>query len=258
MAFKLSSTTKHPRPNADRPAGRAALSGAVPAATGRPTISNGVIRRLHRAAGALRTHQGRHAAGGRRCAGGQEAGSPSARTWPMPAPWCPTSRCAKSTGRCCEAAFADFADWHSNASPHGLGADRYAAPIGDLVLDITGVSHLFGGETGDAAHPGHCACGALGYTVDGAVASTIGAAWAVSHFARSQVVPAATDRRPFWSSLPVAALRLSPMQVAGLTQMGLKQIGQLQAARPQGFAGPVRAVADHSGSTRPMGLPRSA
>src|SRR5690242_20378751 len=42
--------------------------------------------------------------------------------------------------------FADFADWHSNASPLvGLMTDRH--PYGDLVLDITGVSHLFGGET---------------------------------------------------------------------------------------------------------------
>ena len=41
--------------------------------------------------------------------------------------------------------FCDFADWHSNASPLvGLMTDR--TPYGDLVLDITGVTHLFGGE----------------------------------------------------------------------------------------------------------------
>ena len=44
-----------------------------------------------------------------------------------------------------EATFADFADWHSYASPM-VSVLTDAAPYGDLVLDITGVSHLFGGE----------------------------------------------------------------------------------------------------------------
>ena len=47
------------------------------------------------------------------------------------------------------AVFADFADWHSYASPI-VAVLTDAAPYGDLVLDITGVSHMFGGETGDA------------------------------------------------------------------------------------------------------------
>ncbi len=44
-----------------------------------------------------------------------------------------------------EAAFGDFADWHSNASPMVAVMSDMSA-YGDLVLDITGVSHLFGGE----------------------------------------------------------------------------------------------------------------
>src|SRR5690606_25936830 len=41
--------------------------------------------------------------------------------------------------------FSEFADWHSNASPIVAVADSMA-PYGDLILDITGVAHLFGGE----------------------------------------------------------------------------------------------------------------
>ncbi len=124
-----------------------------------------------------------------------------------------------------EAAFADFADWHSNASPLvSVMTDR--AEYGDLVLDITGVSHLFGGELA-MLRTLLTRLRALDYTVAGAVAPTIGAAWAISHFAHSQVV--ASDRlAEVLEALPVAALRLSEAQVAGLVQMGLKTVGQLQ------------------------------
>jgi protein ImuB len=124
-----------------------------------------------------------------------------------------------------EAAFADFADWHSNASPL-VAVQTEMAPYGDLVLDITGVAHLFGGE------PAMLRLllkrlRELGYAVAGAIAPTIGAAWAVSHFARSQVVPAAT-MADLLDALPVAALRLDAQQGAALAQMGLKTIGQLR------------------------------
>lgn len=123
-----------------------------------------------------------------------------------------------------EAGFADFADWHSNASPLVSVLPDHGA-FGDLVLDITGVSHLFGGEAA-MLRTLVMRLRALGYTVDGGIASTIGAAWAVSHFAANRVVPpeaTATMLDP----LSVAALRLCELQVTGLTQMGLKRIGQL-------------------------------
>ncbi|KKB85657.1 hypothetical protein VW29_06460 [Devosia limi DSM 17137] len=122
------------------------------------------------------------------------------------------------------AIFADFADWHSNASPLVAVMDDMTA-FGDLVLDITGVAHLFGGEA-PMLRTLLTRLRALGYTVAGAIASTIGAAWAVSHFARSQVVPP-DQTAAVLDPLSVAALRLNPQQAAGLTQMGLKQIGQL-------------------------------
>lgn len=124
-----------------------------------------------------------------------------------------------------EAGFADFADWHSNTSPMVAVMDD-AGRFGDLVLDITGVDHLFGGEHA-MLRMALTRLRMLGYTVAGAIAPTIGAAWAVSHFARSQVVEQEALASVI-DALPVAALRLSETQIAMLTQMGLKTIGQLR------------------------------
>jgi len=125
-----------------------------------------------------------------------------------------------------EAVFADFADWHSNASPL-VAVMQDVTAFGDLVLDVTGVAHLFGGERA-MLRMVLTRLRDLGYTVSGAIAPTMGAAWAVSHFARSQVVET-DDLEATLDALPVNALRLAPMQIAGLTQMGLKTIGQLRS-----------------------------
>lgn len=124
-----------------------------------------------------------------------------------------------------EAGFADFADWHSNMSPL-VSVLTDAAPYGDLVLDISGVSHLFGGEQA-MLRLALSRLRALGYNVAGAVAPTIGAAWAVSHFARSQTVNAQMLETRL-DALPVHGLRLDEKQVATLVQMGLDRIGQLR------------------------------
>lgn len=131
-----------------------------------------------------------------------------------------------------EAAFGIFADWHSNASPLvAVMSDMNA--YGDLVMDISGVSHLFGGEL-EMLRMLVLRLRKLGYAADGAVASTIGAAWATSHFAANRVIPT-EQTASLLDTLSVAALRLIPMQVAGLTQMGLKQIGQLRGRDRKGL-----------------------
>ena len=122
-----------------------------------------------------------------------------------------------------EHSFADFADWHSYASPI-VSVLTDQTPYGDLCLDITGVAHLFGGEepmlekiTGKLRD--------LGFTVSGAIAPSVGAAWALAHFDRKRVLE--HDVETALSNLPVGALRLTEEQISGLTQMGLKRIGQL-------------------------------
>ena len=122
--------------------------------------------------------------------------------------------------------FADFADWHSNASPI-VSIVTDISPWGDLALDITGVSHLFGGEAQMLERLTHRLTG-LGYTVNGAVASTLGAAWALARYMPGRVV-AEGNEQAMLRALPVAALRLETEQVESLKQFGLKQIGQLYA-----------------------------
>lgn len=124
-----------------------------------------------------------------------------------------------------EAAFEDFADWHSNASPL-VSVMTDMSRFGDLMLDITGVAHLFGGEK-KMLRELIIRLRKLGYRVAGAIAPTIGGAWAVSHFARSQVVEDDTFAA-LLDALPVASLRLEEAQLLTLGQMGLKTVGQLR------------------------------
>jgi protein ImuB len=124
-----------------------------------------------------------------------------------------------------ENAFGAFADWHSNASPLVSVLTDMAA-FGDLVLDISGVPHLFGGEVA-MLRLLLSRLRALGYTVAGAIAPTIGAAWAISHFARSQAV-SEDNLQTILDGLPVAGLRLSESQHATFLQMGLTHIGQVR------------------------------
>jgi len=122
-----------------------------------------------------------------------------------------------------EQVFADFADWHSNASPI-VSVLMHRSAYGDLCLDITGVAHLFGGEAAMLEKlTGRLR--ALGYTVNGAIAGSIGAAWALARYAPGSIVEGEPDEA--LAPLPVAGLRLDADQVSGLEQMGLKTIGAL-------------------------------
>ena len=120
--------------------------------------------------------------------------------------------------------FADFADWHSNASPIVAVHDA-VLPYGDLVLDIAGVAHLFGGEA-KMLHTLVDRLRQLGFTVSGGIADTVGAAWAMARFAPGSII-APGDNLAALDPMPVMALRLADSQLAGLNQMGLKRVGQL-------------------------------
>ncbi|HEY9011368.1 MAG TPA: DNA polymerase Y family protein, partial [Devosia sp.] len=123
-----------------------------------------------------------------------------------------------------EGVFADFADWHSNASPI-VAVLTDQVRYGQLALDITGVSHLFGGEAQMLAILTN-RLRKLGYAVQGSIASTIGAAWALAQYQDGRVLPPGEERTAL-ADLPVAALRLGEEQVELLNQLGLKQVGQL-------------------------------
>jgi protein ImuB len=92
------------------------------------------------------------------------------------------------------------------------------APDG-LLLDITGVPHLFGGEEAMLAEV-TSRLQHYGFTSRIAAGATIGAAWGLARYAR---------KPDEVSSLPVEALRIGPEPSTILRRLGLKTVGSLMA-----------------------------
>lgn len=104
-----------------------------------------------------------------------------------------------------------------------------------LLLDLTGVGHLFGGEAALLDE----VLGRLyrrGLTARGAVAARAGTALALVRAGGSGLVPEGREAAAV-APLPLAALRLAPPLVAALHGLGLRDVGSL-AAQPR--AGLVR------------------
>jgi len=112
-------------------------------------------------------------------------------------------------------------DWCVRVSP-AVAAD---APDG-LLLDITGVAHLWGGERAMLDD----ILGRLGrqdIPARAAVAGSAGAAWALARFGEDCAVVPDGAEAEWLSPLPVTALRLAPETAAQLIRLGLARIGQL-------------------------------
>jgi protein ImuB len=112
-------------------------------------------------------------------------------------------------------------------------AERYTplvalAPPHGLMLDVTGIAHLFGGEEGlHADLTGRLAT--QGFWARAAIADTPGAAAAVARFGTPGVIPASAASTAI-APLPLAALRIDHDTVFALERVGLKRIGQIMAA----------------------------
>lgn len=108
--------------------------------------------------------------------------------------------------------------------------DRYTPLVAfdgedGLLLDITGCSHLFGGEQEMlrdllARLHGH------GFEARGAIASTVGAAWAGARFFRARLIEPDGEAE-LMAPLPLAALRIEAMIRFGLEGVGLSKVGDL-------------------------------
>ena len=98
-----------------------------------------------------------------------------------------------------------------------------------LWLDATGCSHLFGGEKMMLSNMVKRIEG-LGFSARTAIADTPGCAWAVARFAKSKqsyiTVPPGKTQSAL-APLPIAALRLSPVTIQALYEIGIKCIADL-------------------------------
>lgn len=118
----------------------------------------------------------------------------------------------------------------------GDWADRYTPLVGRqppdvLLLDVTGATHLQGGEAPLLADL-HARLRKQGFTVRAALAGTPGAAHALARFAARDrpdgiLIERDADLPAALAPLPVAALRIGEETAAGLARVGLKRIGDL-------------------------------
>jgi len=126
-------------------------------------------------------------------------------------------------------ALDDLADWCGRYTPWVAAETEIAHGAGGLWLDVTGCSHLFGGERG-LLEDAIARLAGFGITARGALADTPGAAWALARFearaARGLVLPPG-DAHAALADLPVAGLRLAPATVSELERFGLSRIGSL-------------------------------
>ena len=120
-------------------------------------------------------------------------------------------------------------DWCSRFTPLAALDGRDG-----LMLDISGVAHLFGGEQ---ALMETCVgrLAGLGVTALAGVAGNPRAAWALARFSGQKIAPEDLSEKAFtklFHDLPLAALGLDDKTVADMARAGLKRIGDI-ALRPR-------------------------
>ena len=125
------------------------------------------------------------------------------------------------------AALEILCDWCVRFSP-AVAIDG----LDGLVLDVEGVSHLWGGEAA-MLDDLLARLERWGAPARGAIADTPGAAWALARYGPDRTItPLGAPpggQAPLLAPLPVAALRLDEAAQAQLPRLGLFQVGQLLA-----------------------------
>lgn len=124
-----------------------------------------------------------------------------------------------------DAALARLALWATRYTPT-------VAPWGGengadgLFLDVTGATHLCGGEGGLLADLAR-RLARLGLPARLALAETPGLAWALAHYGAKAEIVAKGGEAEALAPLPIAALRLTPPMRAALRRLGLRRVGDL-------------------------------
>ena len=120
-----------------------------------------------------------------------------------------------------------------------LACERFTPQFGieesdlpeSLLLDVTGCTHLFGGDQSTAVSIA-TEFRDRGFQARVGVTPTVGAAWAAARFLAKPASPSVVEppRLPdAMKPLPVESLRLTPKIIATLHELGLRSVGQLLA-----------------------------
>jgi protein ImuB len=124
-----------------------------------------------------------------------------------------------------DAALRRLALWATRYTPAAAPWDEKNGADG-FFLDVTGASHLFGGEEKLLADLGE-RLARFGLPARGAAAEAAGAAWALARFHAAPVILAAGQESEALGRLPIEALRLSPDTRRTLRRLGFRRIGAL-------------------------------
>jgi protein ImuB len=130
-----------------------------------------------------------------------------------------------------------------------VGLEEAPSPE-SLWLDISGSEVLFGGEQG-LAEKLQDDLAQQGIQARVAVADSWGAAWGVSHYGEADISLVPSGQQTNWlSSLPIAALRISPSIKQSLQSLDVTTIGQLlripRASLPSRFGKELVRRIDHA------------
>ncbi|WP_292100195.1 DNA polymerase Y family protein [Brevundimonas sp.] len=142
-------------------------------------------------------------------------------------------------------ALTALAVWAERWSP-SVSLDAATEGLEGLFLDVTGATHLFGGEAALLAQIGDRLAGA-GAPARAAMAPTPGAAWALARWGEVGGEGAMADDetvRGLLAPLPVEALRIDERTLTQARRFGLKRIGDLY---PMPRAGLARRFRDGAG-----------
>jgi protein ImuB len=143
-------------------------------------------------------------------------------------------------------ALTALAVWAERWSP-SVSLDPSSGGLEGLFLDVSGATHLFGGEAALLAQIRDRLAEA-GAPARVALAPTPGAAWALARWGGDggQAAPVATEDtvRAELASLPVEALRIDDLTLTQARRFGLKRIGDLY---PMPRAGLARRFRDGAG-----------
>ena len=96
-----------------------------------------------------------------------------------------------------------------------------ASDTDSILLDVTGCTHLFGGEEAMLANIQR-RLQAVGVTVQLALAENRAAAWALSHYRPGSISTSAVETTRLLAPLPVAALRLDKATDMKLVSVGVE------------------------------------